>query len=256
MTDERPNPDALLAQLKTEAAGEKRGKLKIFLGMCAGVGKTYAMLEAARLRVIEGQNVLIGVVETHKRTETEMLVLGLDLMPRREVPYQGVVLREFDLDLCLARKPDLVVLDELAHTNAPGSRHEKRWQDVEELLAAGISVYTTLNIQHIESLNDVVAQITGVVVRETVPDSNVDGAGEIELVDLPPEELRKRLQEGKVYLPDQAQVAAQNFFRLGNLIALRELSLRYVAEHVDEQVQRYRRDRSIGRTWPVSERLL
>jgi two-component system sensor histidine kinase KdpD len=257
MSDGRPNPDALLARLQSESEEARpRGRFKIFLGMCAGVGKTYAMLEAGRVRGIEGRDVLVGVVETHGRGETEQLLLGLDLMPRHQIEYRGVALREFDLDACLARRPDLVLVDELAHTNAPGSRHQKRYQDVQELLAAGIDVYSTLNIQHIESFNDVVAQITGVVVRETVPDSILDLADEIELVDLPPEELLQRLREGKVYLGEKAQLAAENFFKHGNLIALRELALRFVAERVDRQMQEYRRGETGAPIWPVRERLL
>ncbi len=256
MSASRPDPDVLLRQLQTADAQQQRGRLKIFLGMCAGVGKTYAMLEAGRVRAIEGLNVLVGFVETHGRTETEQLLLGHDLLPVRKVDYRGVTLTEFDLDACLQRHPDLVLLDELAHTNAPGSRHERRYQDVEELLAAGISVYTSLNIQHIESQCDIVAQITGATVRETVPDSIIDLADEIELVDLNPEELLGRLKEGKVYIPQQAQLAIERFFKPGNLIALRELALRFVAERVDRQMQQFRREQRVGSTWPVRERLL
>ncbi len=256
MSDTRPKPDAVLAQLRADEAHPARGRLKIFLGMCAGVGKTYAMLEAGRVRGIESVDVIVGIAETHGRIETEQLLLGHELLPGKTIAYQGITLHEFDIDACLKRRPQLVIVDELAHTNAPGSRHDRRWQDVQELLNAGISVYTAMNIQHVESLNDIVAQITGVVVRETVPDSFVETADEIELVDLNPEELLKRLSDGKIYLPEQAQLATQKFFRTGNLAALRELALRYVAERVDRQVQQYRHDRAIGRTWPVSERLL
>ncbi len=256
MTTARPDPDAVLAQIRAEAPHSTRGRLKVFLGMCAGVGKTFSLLEAGRVRGIEGVDVLVGVVETHGRTETEQLLLGHELLPLKSINYQGVTLKEFDLDACIARKPQLVLVDELAHSNAPGSRHEKRWQDVQELLNSGIHVYTAMNIQHIESLNDVVAQITGVVVRETVPDSVVEAANEIELVDLNPEELLKRLHDGKVYVPEQARLAVGKFFRLGNLVALRELALRYVAERVDQQVQKYRQDQAVARTWPVRERLL
>ena len=206
--------------------------------------------------MVEGRHPVVGVVETHGRRETAELLEGLELLPRRPVPYRGVTLQEFDLDGALARKPELILVDELAHTNAEGSRHKKRWQDVEELLAAGIHVYTTLNVQHIESLNDVVAQITGVVVRETVPDSVLELAHEIRLVDLPPDELRERLKEGKVYLATQAARAADSFFRKGNLIALRELALRRTAERVDAQMREYRRDKGIETTWAASERLL
>jgi len=256
MTDVRPDPDAVLAQRPAEGPGVRRGRLKVFIGMCAGVGKTYSLLEAGRVRGIDGVDVVVGVVETHGRTETEQLLLGHELLPDKRIEYHGVTLREFDVDACLARRPQLAIIDELAHTNAPGSRHDKRWQDVEELLSAGISVYTAMNIQHIESLNDIVAQITGIVVRETVPDSFVESADEIELVDLNPEELLNRLRDGKVYVSEQARLAIDRFFRVGNLVALRELALRYVAERVDQQVQQYRRDQAISRTWPVRERLL
>src|SRR6266545_3877651 len=262
MSTQRPNPDALLARVQAEEAQRARGKLKIFFGATAGVGKTYAMLEAAREKRAEGVDVVIGYVETHGRVETEAL-LGmptlrgmLPVLPRRKVEYHGAVLEEFDLDAVLARRPQLVLVDELAHTNVPGSRHPKRWQDVEELLDAGIDVYTTINVQHIESLNDVVAQITGVLVRETVPDRLIDQADELELVDLTPDDLLQRLKEGKVYVPAQAEHAIRNFFRRGNLIALRELALRCTADRVDEQMQRYMRDHAIGQTWPTNERLL
>ena len=256
MSDVRPDPETLLRRIQHADAQQQRGRLKIFLGMCAGVGKTYAMLEAGRVRAIEGLDVLVGLIETHGRTETEQLLLGHDLLPVKHIQYRGMELTEFDLDACLQRHPDLVLLDELAHTNAPGARHQRRYQDVEELLAAGISVYTSLNIQHIESQCDIVAQITGATVRETVPDSIIDLADEIELVDLNPEELLGRLKEGKVYIPQQAQLALERFFKPGNLIALRELALRFVAERVDRQIQQYRREQRVGSTWPVRERLL
>lgn len=252
----RPNPDDLLARVHAEEQEQGRGKLKIFLGYAPGVGKTFAMLEAAHQRQAQGVDVVAGYVETHHRAETEALLAGLEEMPRRQVEYRGVTLPEMDTDAILARKPQLVLVDELAHTNAPGSRHPKRYQDVMELLEAGISVYTTLNIQHLESLNDVVAQITGVVVRETVPDRILDEATEIELVDLPPDELTQRLREGKVYVPDQAARAIEKFFRKGNLTALRELSLRRAADRVDDQMQTYMHDRSIAGPWPATERLL
>jgi two-component system sensor histidine kinase KdpD len=234
----RPDPDALLTRVKEEEAHQRRGRLKVFLGAVAGVGKTYAMLQAARERQADGADVLVGWVDTHGRAETEALLPGLELLPRRPVEYRGHVLTEFDLDLALSRRPTLILVDELAHTNAPGSRHAKRWQDVAELLGAGIHVYTTLNVQHLESLNDVVAQITGVVVRETLPDSVLEQADEVELIDLPPEDLLQRLKEGKVYVPDQAAEAAKSFFRKGNLIALRELALRRTADRVDVQMRR------------------
>ncbi|PYM38221.1 MAG: two-component system sensor histidine kinase KdbD, partial [Candidatus Rokuibacteriota bacterium] len=207
MTADRPDPEALLARVKDEEARRARGKLKIFFGAAAGVGKTYAMLEAARIQRAAGVDLVAGVVETHTRAETEALLAGLEILPPRVVEYRGASLREFDLDAALARRPSLALVDELAHTNAPGSRHAKRWQDVLELLEAGITVYTTLNVQHIESLNDVVAKITGVVVRETVPDSVFEQADDVELVDLPAEDLRQRLREGKVYVPEQAAEA-------------------------------------------------
>jgi two-component system, OmpR family, sensor histidine kinase KdpD len=260
--EDRPNPDELLARVQAEETQQTRGKLKVFFGATAGVGKTYAMLEAALEKRAEGVDVVVGYVETHGRVETERL-LGtptlrgmLPVLPRRQVEYRGTTLEEFDLDIALARKPQLILVDELAHTNAPGSRHPKRWQDVLELLEADIDVYTTVNVQHIESLNDVVAQITGVLVRETVPDRLIEQADEVELIDLPPDDLLKRLKEGKVYVPLQAERAIQNFFRKGNLIALRELALRRTADRVDAQMQRYRRDHAIAQTWPAHERIL
>ncbi|HEU5188784.1 MAG TPA: sensor histidine kinase KdpD [Methylomirabilota bacterium] len=256
MTEHRRDPDALLARAKEEEARKRQGRLKLFFGAAAGVGKTYAMLEAARELQADGRNVLVGVVETHGRAETAALLEGLPVLPPRLVEYRGATLKEFDLDGALSRRPTAILVDELAHTNAEGSRHRKRWQDVLELLDAGITVYTTLNVQHVESLNDVVAKITGVVVRETVPDSVLERADEIELVDLPPDDLLERLQEGKVYIPTQAQEAIENFFRKGNLIALRELALRRTAERVDAQMQAYMRDHAIAKTWPVAERIL
>ncbi|MFN0054986.1 MAG: sensor histidine kinase KdpD, partial [Planctomycetales bacterium] len=201
----RPNPDALLAQIRADESQTKRGTLRIFFGYAAGVGKTYSMLESAHQAVQQGREVVVGYIEPHARPETQALMTGLDVIPAREVAYRGMVLREFDVDATLARHPDVVLVDELAHTNAAGARHERRWQDIEELLHAGINVWTTLNVQHIESLNDVVGQVTGVVVRETIPDRVFDAADELELVDVTPEELLQRLNEGKVYLPDQAQ---------------------------------------------------
>ena len=254
--EHRPDPDALLARVKEEEARQTRGKLKVFLGAAAGVGKTYAMLEAAHARRAEGTDVLVGWVDTHGRQETEALLKGLEILPRRPIEYRGTILTEFDLDAALARHPTLILVDELAHSNAAGARHTKRWQDVHELLDAGINVYTTLNVQHLESLNDVVAQITTVRVRETIPDSVLEHADEVELVDLPPEELLQRLKEGKVYVPEQAQEAVRNFFRKGNLIALRELALRRTADRVDAQMRVYMRDHAIPKTWPVAERLM
>jgi len=254
MTEGRPDPDALLRQLAAEP--RTRARLKVFFGASPGVGKTYAMLEAARTRRAEGVDAVIGWIETHGRTETAALAEGTERVPACVLEYRGVTLREFDLDAALTRKPGLLLLDELAHTNAPGSRHAKRWQDVDELLDAGIDVYTTLNVQHLESLNDLVTRVTGIVVRETVPDRILDAADEMEFVDLPPEELLKRLAEGKVYLPERAEEARRRFFRRGNLLALRELALRRTAEHVDADVQDYRRDHEIEPTWPVAERIL
>ncbi len=257
----RPDPDALLAQVRhddTGAAGAAGapGRLKVFFGAAPGVGKTYTMLEAARARRDEGVDVVVGYVETHGRAQTERLLEGLEIIPRGRVAYRGRELPEFDLDAALARRPRLLLVDELAHTNAPGSRHTKRWQDVLELVGAGIDVYTTVNVQHLESLNDVVARVTGVVVRETVPDAVLERADEVELVDLPPDDLLRRLREGNVYVPEQAERAAQNFFKKGNLIALRELALRRTAERVDQQMRGYMRAHGIDETWPVAERAL
>ena len=258
--DTRPSPEAFLklAQAEEAEAEEGRGKLKIFLGYAAGVGKTYAMLEAAEQRRMDGRDVVAGYVESHGRFETDSLLAlsGVEVIPRAQVEYMGVLLPELDIDGVLARKPQIVLVDELAHTNAPGSRHEKRWQDVEELLDAGIDVYTTVNVQHFESLNDVVAQITGVIVRETVPDSLLDQAAEIRLVDISPDDLLQRLREGKVYIPGQAARAMETFFRPGNLLALRELSLRRAASRVDDEMRAYMETRAISGPWPAAERLL
>lgn len=254
--DSRPNPDELLARVEEEARKRERGRLKVFFGAAPGVGKTYAMLEAAQRARASGADVVAGVVETHQRQETAALLRGLEVLPRRRIPYRGVTLEEFDLDAALARKPALMLMDELAHTNAPSCRHVKRWQDVMELIDAGIDVYSTVNVQHLDSLNDVVAQVTGVVVRETVPDSVLDQADDIELIDLPVDELRRRIEEGKVYIPDQARRSMQGFFRPGNLIALREMALRRTADRVDAQMRNYRRDHSIQSTWPVAERII
>ncbi|MGN6516655.1 MAG: DUF4118 domain-containing protein [Rhizomicrobium sp.] len=254
MTEEatRPSPDALLKQ----AGGEGRGRLKVFLGAAPGVGKTYEMLSEARQRRVDAGDVVIGVVETHGRVETDVLTKGFEIIPKKRVLYKGRVLAEMDLDAILTRKPKLVLVDELAHTNAPGSRHPKRYQDVEELLENGIDVYSTLNVQHLESLNDVVAQITHVRVRETVPDSVLDRADDVELVDLTPEDLLQRMKEGKVYFPDAAERAAQNFFVPGNLTALRELALRRTAQRVDAQMVNYMRAHAIQGPWEAGERVL
>src|SRR5512147_1515889 len=252
--EQRPDPDELLKQIQAEEPN--RGRLKIFLGYAAGVGKTYAMLEAAYQRKEQGIDVVVGYVETHKRIETEELLEGLEVLPRGFVDYHNVQLRELDVDAVLLRRPQLVLVDEFAHTNAPGSRHAKRYQDVQEILDAGIDVYTTLNIQHLESLNDIVAQVTGVIVRETIPDRVIDEASEIEVIDLPPDELLVRLKEGKVYIPEQASRALEKFFRKGNLTALREMSLRRAAERVDDQMRSYMQTRAIQGPWAAGERLL
>jgi two-component system, OmpR family, sensor histidine kinase KdpD len=254
--DTRPDPDKLLERLQLEQAKSKRGRLHIFFGASAGVGKTFAMLNAAQAARAAGTDVVVGVVETHGRSETAALLSGLEILPRKQIEYRGNRLQELDLDAGLARKPGLILVDELAHSNAPGSRHPKRWQDVEELLRAGINVYTTVNVQHLESLNDVVGGITGIRVRETLPDRVFDQADEVVLVDLPPDDLLQRLKEGKVYLPHQAERAIRNFFRKGNLIALRELALRQAADRVDDEVRAYRREKSIGRVWQTKDALL
>jgi two-component system sensor histidine kinase KdpD len=256
MTDGRPDPDQLLDRLKEEEIRAARGKLKIFFGASAGVGKTYAMLSAARQHAPHGTDIVVGVVETHGRKETEALLAGLEILPVKEVHYRDKVLKEFDIDGALARKPALILMDELAHSNVPGSRHPKRWQDVDELLAAGIDVYSTINVQHLETLNDIVGGITGIRVWETVPDHVFDAADEVVLVDLPPDELLQRLKDGKVYLPHQAERAIRNFFRKGNLIALRELALRRTADRVDDQMLQYRRDQSVAPVWQTRESLL
>ncbi|KWA11925.1 sensor histidine kinase [Burkholderia territorii] len=252
----RPDPDQLLDKLQRDEEKQRRGQLKIFFGASAGVGKTYAMLQAARQRRQEGVDVVVGIVETHGRNETAALLDGLDVLPLARIDYRGRTLSEFDLDGALARAPQLILVDELAHSNVQGARHLKRWQDVYELLDAGIDVYTTVNVQHLESLNDVVGAITGIRVWETVPDRVFDAADEVTLVDLPAEELLARMRDGKVYLAQQAERAVRNFFRKGNLIALRELALRRTADRVDAQMREYRADRSIQRIWQARERLL
>jgi two-component system sensor histidine kinase KdpD len=252
----RPDPDALLARVKDDELRARRGRLRIFFGATAGVGKSYAMLEAARRQRADGVDIVVGYVELHGRPDTEALLEGLEILPPMRLEHRGITLTEFDLDGALARKPALLVVDELAHSNHPGARHAKRWQDVEELLAAGIDVYTTVNVQHLDSLHDVVAQITGVDVRETVPDRVFAGADEVELVDLPPDELLERLAEGKVYVPDKARHAAQSFFRKGNLIALRQLALRATADRVDAAMREYRDRHAISATWAANERIL
>ncbi|MGH8045713.1 MAG: DUF4118 domain-containing protein [Chthoniobacterales bacterium] len=254
--DFRPNPDALLADLQAADSASSEGRLKIFLGMCPGVGKTYSMLLAGQVRQEEGIDVVLGLVETHGRVETTAVAAGLPRIARKKIEHRGVTIEEMDLDAILARRPQLVLVDELAHSNAAGSRHPKRWQDVLELLQAGIDVYTTLNIQHIESQRDVVRQITGAPVHETVADSILDRADEIELVDLTPEQLRKRLEEGKVYLGDRAIAASANFFREGNLKALREIALRITADKADRDLREFMRSRRITSAWRSRERFL
>jgi len=254
--ERRPDPDLLLAMVQREENKKHGGRLRIFLGMAPGVGKTYSMLEAARIKKSEGVDLLVGVVETHGRAETEALLYELEILPRRPIEYHGHTFGEFDLDEAIRRHPELLLVDELAHSNTQGSRHDKRWKDVEELLDNGIDVWSTLNVQHLESLGDVVAQITGVRVRETVPDTVIERADSVVLVDLPPDDLRQRLREGKVYLPQQADWAASNFFRQGNLMALRELALRATALRANTEVLVYRHGRSIQTTWPTSERIL
>jgi two-component system sensor histidine kinase KdpD len=250
--DTRPDPDALMAA----AAKESRGRLKVFLGAAPGVGKTWEMLTAGRQAQAEGMDVLIGVVETHGRSETEAQIGSLPILPRHRIEYRGQTLEEFDIDGALARRPKLLLIDELAHTNAPGSRHMKRWEDVEELLAAGIDIWATLNIQHVESLNDAVARITGVRVRETLPDHVLERADSIEVIDLPPAELRQRLTGGRIYRPDVAKRALDGFFREGNLAALREMALRRAAERVDADVTGYMRANAIEGPWPAGDRVL
>jgi two-component system sensor histidine kinase KdpD len=248
----RPDPEALLAELGRTG----RGRLKVFLGMAPGVGKTYEMLRAARRRKAEGGDVLIGLVETHGRRETEALLRGMEVLARAPIEYKGRTLMEFDIDTALARKPALLLVDEYAHSNAPGARHPKRWQDVDELLAAGIDVWTTLNVQHLESLVDVVWKITGVRQRETVPDSALSRADEIELVDITPSELRQRLADGKVYVPETARLAADNFFKVENLTALRELALRRAAQTVDDQLLDHLKRVGKEGPWAAGERIL
>ncbi|MES2050674.1 MAG: DUF4118 domain-containing protein [Pseudomonadota bacterium] len=254
--DYRPDPDQLLEQLRGDEARARRGKLRIYFGASAGVGKTYAMLSAAQRERRAGRDVLVGVVETHGRDDTAELLAGLEALPLRDVPYRGRLLKEFDLDAALARKPGVLLVDELAHSNVEGSRHAKRWQDVQELLEAGIDVWSALNVQHLESLNGTVGAITGIRVHETVPDTVLDDADEIILVDVTPDELMARLKAGKVYLPHQAERAAQNFFRKGNLIALREIALRRTAEHVEDDVRSYRVEQSIASVWNTEGAIL
>ena len=252
----RPDPDELLASLKLEEEKSKRGKLKIFFGMCAGVGKTYTMLQTAHAEKLKGCNIILGYVETHNRKETAELVKGFEIVPRKTYEYKSTPVEEMDLDAIIARKPLIVVVDELAHTNAPGSRHAKRYQDVQEILESGINVYTTLNVQHLESRSETVAQITGIIVRETLPDEIFENADEVELIDLTSEELLERLSEGKVYTPERSKEAVSNFFRKGNITALREMALRIVADRVDKQLHDYMQYKRIRGPWKSGLHLL
>ncbi len=256
MERQRPNPDRLLAEFQAHEERAARGKLKIFFGASAGVGKTYAMLIAAQTMRRAGVDIVVGVLETHGRAETAALLDGLEQLPPLMLDVRGTGIKEFDLDAALARRPALILVDELAHTNAPGARHPKRWQDIDELLAAGIDVFTTLNVQHLESLNDVVGGITGIRVWETVPDTFFDAADDVILVDVPADELLARLKAGKVYVPEQIERAAGNFFRKGNLMALRELALRRTADRVEEDVQTYRTAQAIEHIWKTEASLL
>jgi two-component system, OmpR family, sensor histidine kinase KdpD len=254
----RPDPDQLLRKIQAESGEQERqrGYLKIFVGYIAGVGKTYRMLSEARVLAAKGADVVIALAETHGRQETEALLAGLEVLPRRRIQYGGIMLSELDVDFVLRRRPKYAIVDELAHTNAPGEKHQKRYQDIEELLCVGINVYTALNIQHIESLNDVVYEITGIKVKETVPDTFVSAADKIELLDLTPEELLQRLQEGKVYIPDKARVAVEHFFKPANLLALREVALRYTANRVDDQRLTYQQQFGVTPLIPVGSKLL
>jgi len=254
--EDRQDPDELLALLKTEEEKSKRGKLKIFFGMCAGVGKTYTMLQTAQAEKLKGNDIVIGYVETHNRIETAELAEGFELIPRRTYPYKSTTVEEMDLDAIIARKPKIALVDELAHTNAPGSRHIKRYQDVQEILDNGIDVYTTINVQHLESRSDTVAQITGIIVRETIPDEIFENADEIEVIDLTPDELLQRLSDGKVYTPERSKEAVERFFRKGNITALREMALRIVADRVDKQLHEYMQLKRIKGPWKSGLHLL
>lgn len=256
MPNQRRSPEEFLQRAHEEERHQLHGKLKIFLGASPGVGKTYAMVEEAQSKFAQGIDVIIGIIETHGRKDIESLLNHLEVLPRQNIEYRGQKLTEFDLDAALKRNPSIILMDEMAHTNAPGLRHDKRWQDIKELLDRGIDVYTTLNVQHIESLNDAVSQILHTQVKETVPDFMLESADTIELIDIPPEDLLKRLQEGKVYIPEQAALATEHFFRKGNLSALRELALRVTAERVEAQMLSYRQDLGIKHVWPTKVKLL
>lgn len=256
MTEQRQSPERFLRQIHEEEKQKQHGKLKIYFGAAPGVGKTYTMLQDAIAKRKESLDVVIGVVESHGREEIERLLKDLEILPKQTVDYRNKKLTEFDLDAALKRKPALILIDEMAHTNVPGLRHTKRWQDIRELLDRGIDVYTTLNVQHIESLNDIIAQIIGLRVKETIPDSVLELADTIEIIDLPPEDLLKRLQQGKIYFPAQANLAAENFFQIGNLIALRDLALRVTAERIEAQVLLHRQGKSTKHIWPTKDRIL
>ncbi len=256
MTDIRPDPDQLLADIQQQVHKSQRGQLKIFLGYAAGVGKTYAMLENARRAQRDGREVVLGYIEPHARVETAALTEGFEALAPLVTSHQGLQVREFDLDNALARRPELLLVDELAHTNADSCRHAKRWQDIDELRSVGIHVWTTLNVQHIESLNDIVSQVTGVSIRETIPDSVLESADEIELIDLPPDDLIVRLEQGKIYASDRAAVALQSFFQRSNLHALRELSLRQAARRIHSDVEGSRRSTRPSTPWSTAERLM
>ena len=256
MDEDNPNPEDLLKKIMQEEGQLNKGKLKVFLGMAAGVGKTYAMLEAANKLQQEGVDVVVGVVATHGRQETARLLEGLEVIPEKTITYKEATFEEFDIDTVLQRKPQVVLVDELAHSNVPGSRHLKRWQDVVEILDHGIDVYTTLNVQHIESLKDLVEGITGITIRETVPDQVIDQATQIELIDLTPYELLRRLKEGKVYIPERSIIAAQHFFQENRLMALREIVLRYAADKVDYDLKGLTSTTVHTDSWKPRERLL
>ena len=252
----RPSPEELLEKVMREERMQKRGRMKVFLGFAAGVGKTYEMLNEAGRRRLRGQDVVIGYIETHKRKGTEEQLGELEILPRKKISYRGTTLEEMDTEAIIARRPQWVLVDELAHTNAPGSEREKRWQDVEAILEAGINVLTTMNVQHLESLNDTIKDITGIQVRETVPDRVVHGASEMKMVDITPRSLIHRLERGDIYSADKVQQALQNWFREGNLNALREIALREVAQEADEAVEAYRKERHVTEAWATHDRVL
>ncbi|MFM8453382.1 MAG: sensor histidine kinase KdpD [Gammaproteobacteria bacterium] len=254
--ENRPNPDDLLKKIQEENTKEQKGKLKIYLGAAPGVGKTYAMLKQAIHKRAQGVDIVAGIIESHGRKEIDQMLDQIEILPKKQILYKDKEILDFDLDFALERRPSIILMDEMAHTNAPSLRHRKRWQDIEELLTRGIDVHTTLNVQHIESFNDIVSQILQIRVKETVPDLLLEKADSIELVDLPPEELIKRLQDGKVYFPEQAKLAKDNFFKKGNLIALRELALKVTSENVNAQALSYRKIEGIKKIWPIKQKIL